>query len=233
MGTKRFVHVLSLSALALAFAVPAAASADTIKIGSSLTDPWTADALTGGTGTGVQISQGTPTSPLSLTAPADGTITSWSVKAGTMNILYALRVLHPNGGDSFTPTATATAPSVIPATSPDGVVYTYPASVPVQKGDQIGVDENTGGLPTYQSMATLTANDVTGYAGTAVNGTPTSFLTVGGDHYELLLQAEMKVCKVPDVVGKSQPDAGAALAAADSLVNGVVDQLSRSHQQRR
>lgn len=69
------------------------------------------------------------------TAPSDGVLLRWRIRmVGTSTI--RLRVLHPTGGGSYSPTATVSAGEL----TSNGAVQEFPARVSVKAGDRIGID---------------------------------------------------------------------------------------------
>ncbi len=119
------VAMISLAALA------ASATADT-TLGSKLEDGY--EAAFGGT-TGITVYQEAAPSEV-ISAPAGGTITSWSVRSGDLNAKYELRVLHPVGNE-FTAAGTS-APQTVPD-SEDKVRGPYSVSLSVTAGDRIAL----------------------------------------------------------------------------------------------
>jgi hypothetical protein len=76
----------------------------------------------------------------SYVVPAAGTITSWSFQDGAMPVTdLKLKVGRPAGGDNYTIIAESSAPSQTP-----NAVNTYPANIPVQANDVIGMTQNGG-----------------------------------------------------------------------------------------
>jgi len=73
---------------------------NTATIGSALQHPNTPSICTNCLG--VQLGQAGGSSPLSLTSPANGIVTSWTVRTGDIGAVYTLRILHPTGGNTFT-----------------------------------------------------------------------------------------------------------------------------------
>jgi len=130
---------VALTAAACAWAAPAAGAA-TITVGS----PFPAASPLGTMG---HTSAATTVANVALgeaganaTSPVTGTIVLWRVKTlGTGQ--YALRVLRPGDAGRYT----------VQGSSPQTVIVagdqTFPASVPIQAGDLIGVD-----IPSNQSM---------------------------------------------------------------------------------
>jgi hypothetical protein len=70
-----------------------------------------------------------------VSSPVNGTITTWRIRAGSTSGLAALRVVRPLAGGLYVSGgATALMMPTVDATS------TYPAQLPIQQGDLIGVD---------------------------------------------------------------------------------------------
>jgi hypothetical protein len=77
----------------------------------------------------------------SLQVPFDGTVTSFSLNAGSSGGSVRLRVLRPAGGGQFT--AVANGPA---ATIPDLGVSTFAVSVPVKAGDLLALDNDSSAI---------------------------------------------------------------------------------------
>jgi hypothetical protein len=75
-----------------------------------------------------------------LQVPSDGTVTSFQVNAGSSTGTVWLRVLRPAGGGQYTGVGTSA-----PETLALGV-NTFSASLPVQAGDVIGLDNDSSAL---------------------------------------------------------------------------------------
>ena len=196
-------------ASALMLSITAAASANTATIGSALQHPNTPSICSDCVG--VQLGQAGGSSPLPLTSPANGTVTSWAVRSGDVGAVYTLRILRPTGGNTFTSAGTSTAPSV-PGGTLDSIL-SHVASLPIKQGDAIGVALG----PTATGLPQFTSNnqaDVLGYS-TSVppDGTPVTFVPLGG--HELLLQATVQFCSVPNLHKLKKVTAKQLLAAAD------------------
>ena len=196
-------------ASALMLSITAAASANTATIGSALQHPNTPSICSDCVG--VQLGQAGGSSPLPLTSPANGTVTSWAVRSGDVGAVYTLRILRPTGGNTFTSAGTSTAPSV-PGGTLDSIL-SHVASLPIKQGDAIGVALG----PTATGLPQFTSNnqaDVLGYS-TSVppDGAPVTFVPLGG--HELLLQATVQFCSVPNLHKLKKVTAKQLLAAAD------------------
>jgi hypothetical protein len=188
--------------------LPATASADTATIGSTLSHQNTPSLCTGCVGVQAGASTGLSTFP--FVSPATGTVTGWSVRTADQNAVYGLRVLHPNGGLSYTSTAASALSPATPANT--DATYHFTTSLPIKQGDAIGVSVDAAhSLPQF---TTTSQSDVLEYALNFANGATTSFTNIGGLH-ELLVQATVKFCKVPNVHKLKKVLAKTALTNAD------------------
>jgi hypothetical protein len=191
------------AALVLPAALAPAASADTATMGSTLTGNYDGG-ISGAPTTSVQLAYDPGTSPNPVVAPADGTITGWKVKSADDGALYTLKVLRPNGpvslvtatNTNFTAIASVQAPSAVPAgtgaTTPTGEVFSYPASLPISKGDYVGMltGGTATGLPqafTNGVHANLIANN---FSGLPTDGNSADLLA--DEQHDLLLQATIE-----------------------------------------
>lgn len=188
--------------------LPTAASADTVTIGSTLSHPNTPALCVNCVGVQAGASSGLSSFP--FTSPANGLVTGWSVRTADTGAVYGLRVLHSNGGLSYTSTqASALAPAI---SSGSDATYHFTTSLPIQQGDAIGVSVDAAhNLPQF---TTTNNSDVLEYAINFANGTTTSFTNIGGLH-ELLVQATVKFCNVPNVHKQKKVNAKTALTNAD------------------
>ena len=184
-------------------AFSAAASADTVTLGSTLAGNFDGG-VSGAPVVSMQLSYASGTSPNPVVSPANGTITGWKVKSADDGAIYTLKVLRPNGpvnlmtatNSSFTGVASVQAPSAVPvgtgATTPTGEIFSYPASLPISKGDYVGVllGGTATGLPqafTNGIPQNLIANN---FAGQPADGTAANLLS--DEQHDLLLQATIK-----------------------------------------
>jgi hypothetical protein len=198
---------LALTAAALA----AGASADTVKIGSTLGHAENMGGELCSVCTGVQRSQVGGNTPLPLTSPANGVVTSWAVRTSDVGAVYNLRILSPAGAAAYAGAGTSPAITV-PLGTTDSVLVSA-VSMPIEQGDAIGASAGPSGhdLPSWPDNVNA---DVLGYAPVFVDGGPAATTTNIPGH-ELLIQATVKFCNVPNVVGQTQAAATAAIAAAD------------------
>lgn len=189
-------------------AVAGTTLANTATIGSDLTatsdaDPCLTPCIA------VQQSQTGGSSPNPLTSPANGIVTQWAIRS-TDNVTYGFRILRPAEANTYTSVVTALGED--PGTG--NSVLTYPVSLPISEGDAIGIGPVAGdsdaGVPEHDtSTPDVIAYNLTGQADGATAGfTPTP-------GHELLLQATVKFCAVPNVRKLKKAAAKKALAAAD------------------
>ncbi len=180
---RRVLAALALSLLA----IPAAAQG-TVTIGSSLQRA--ANASTGGCVGGTctlaigaldadrQAADG-------ISSPVNGTITTWRIRTGINTGPAALRVVHPLAGGLYTGGG-ATA-QVTPAAD---AISTYPAQVPIQLGDQIGVDCCGPGGATFFTTSTPQTTRLDFEPGPLGAGPGTS--PAGSDNFEVLVSADIE-----------------------------------------
>jgi hypothetical protein len=213
-------------AFAVGAGTSATASADKVTMGSTLAGNYDGG-VSGAPVLSVQLSYDPSTSPNPVISPANGVITGWKVKSADDGARYTLRVLRPNGpvslvtatNSNFTGAGSQQAPSAVPAgtgaSTPLGAVFSYPASLPINKGDYVGVQlgGSATGLPqafTNGVHQNLIANN---FAGKPTDCASDNLLA--DEQHDLLLQATVKFCKVPDLKGLKLADAQSKLAAAD------------------
>jgi hypothetical protein len=206
--TRRLVRIALASTLAVtALSVSSAtASADTVVMGSTLVSDYQGGISN--TAVTAQLSFDPATSTNPVVSPVNGTIVDWKVKSADDGAVYTLKVLRPNGPVSiippntsnFTSVASAQAPSPVPvgtfASSPTGAIFDYPASLPISKGDYVGVKTvgNPGGgadgLP--QAMANGLTQSVfaNNFASEPADGASADL--IADAQHELLLQATIQ-----------------------------------------
>ncbi len=126
---------------------PAAAAANTVTVGSPLTAALPSSPFNLQT---TAVNTALPEPGAQASAPGNGIIVSWKV-IGASGGPLKLRVVHPVGGGLFTGAGTT---SSGPITGPG--VLTFNASLPIAKGDLIGVD------PTNKSDALGAADALPG-----------------------------------------------------------------------
>jgi hypothetical protein len=118
-----------------------------------------------------------------LQVPFDGTVTSFSVNAGSTGGTVELRVLRPAGGGQFT--GAGTSPT---ETLSNTGVNTFTVSLPVKAGDVLGLDNSTSAL----MFDTNTATAITAYYQPSLADGSTAAPNVNRSGYRLLLSATVQ-----------------------------------------
>jgi hypothetical protein len=215
-GGTDFMRIRSIIAATAvcALAAPAAASADTVVMGSTLANDFEGGISTAPT-VSAQLSFDPATSTNPVVSPVDGVITGWKVKSADDGALYTLKILRPNGpvslvnttNSNFTSVASVAAPSPVPAgtgvSDPTGVIFDYPGnSLPIKKGDYIGLLSGgaVDGLPqdTTDGLAqNIFSNN---FAGLPTDGTSADLLS--DVQHDLLLQATIEYTPEKNSAGK-------------------------------
>lgn len=179
---------LALAALALPLlAIPATAQG-TVTVGSSLQR--VANASTGGCVGGtctlaIGALDGDRQASDGVTSPVNGTITTWRIRTGITTGPAALRVVHPLAGGLYTSGgATAQMTPTADATS------TFPAQLPIQQGDLIGIDCCGPGGATFFTTSTPQTMRLEFEPGPLAAGPGTA--PVGSDHFEVLVNADIE-----------------------------------------
>jgi hypothetical protein len=215
---SRIAGLSALTTLAACAAIAAPASADTTVMGSALTLPYQGGVDTSSGTNTIQTSQAGGSLPNPIVSPGNGIITDWKVRSGDPDTLYTLRVFTPStmAANTFTASGGVAAPAPIPPGTVDAI-FTYPGnSLPIKQGDHIGLlqtgtpdvgiaQNTTGGIP-----LNVIANK---FATSPADGVPTAFIP--DQQHELLLQATVKYCKVPNLVGQAEAATTPLLVAAD------------------
>jgi hypothetical protein len=244
--TRRIGQMALGAALTLTLfgALASSASANTVVMGSTLTNDFQGGISTGPT-LSAQLSFDPATSPNPVVSPANGVITGWKVKSADDGAIYTLKVLRANGpvslvtatNTSFTAVRSVQAPTAVPngtaVGTPTGVIFDYPASLPISTGDYIGVltggaDDDVPQITTSGLAKNLIANN---FSGLPADGTSANLLA--DEQHDLLLQATVKFCKVPDLKGLKLADAQSKLAAADCASTVTKKKLKKSKKNRK
>jgi hypothetical protein len=195
---------------------PGSVSANTATIGSALTEtsdanPCTAPCLA------VQQSQAGGSTPHPLRSPANGVLVEWAI-VSTDNITFGLRILRPTGPDTYTDAGTVLAPTPDPNPPVTGpVILRYPASLKIEQGDAIGVYAAGGasdaGVPQSNTPGTPSNVWAVNDMGQPIDGATATFVPEAG--HELLLQAAVQFCRVPNLKRLKKTTAKQELSASD------------------
>ena len=180
-----------------------AAPANLATIGSALDQPSDANSCLAPC---IAVQQGQVAgSPNPLTSPANGIVTQWAIVT-TDNVVFGLRILRPTGPGTYVGAGTAVAPTQDPNGPDNRLVLRYPASLPISQGDAIGVYATGGdsdvGVPQHNTPGVGSNIWATNPLGTPADGASASFTPESG--HELLLQATIRFCNVPNVVGQTE-----------------------------
>jgi hypothetical protein len=191
-------------------AFSSAASADTATIGSTLVNDFQGGISSAPT-VSVQLSYDPATSPNRVISPANGVITGWKVKSADDGAIYTLKVLQPNGpvslvtatNSNFKAIRSVQAPSAVPTgtavSTPTGVIFSYPASLPISQGDYVGL--LTGGavddLPQFTTSGLAMNKIANNFSAQPTDGTSANLLA--DEQHDLLLQATIQYCNVPSL----------------------------------
>jgi hypothetical protein len=208
----RNTFAAALAVTAAAVLLPGAASADTVKIGSTLGHAANTNGELCAPCVGVQRTQQGGTSPQSLTSPVNGVVTQWAVRTSDPNASYTFRILRPVSGTTYTSVGASSDLTVPPTTTDSTLINAI--SLPINQGDAIGIAVNNAGhgLPSWPDNV---QTDVVGYVAPpfADGTTSTPFIDIPG--HELLVQASVKFCKVPNLHRLKKVLAKTALTNAD------------------
>jgi hypothetical protein len=82
--------------------------------------------------------------PDGVTSPVNGIVTKWRIRTGGTTTSTSLRIVRPLGVGQFTGAGTSTA-----VTPPINTTIEYPAQLPIQAGDLIGINCCQPGTGTY------------------------------------------------------------------------------------
>jgi hypothetical protein len=142
-----------------------------------------------------------------VSAPANGTITSWSVSGASGGPLR-LRIVRPVGGGLFTGAGTSSAGTITGTGK-----LTFPTTLPVKKGDLIGVDPNNDSDAIGGALG-LPGSGFMFFNSELVNGGPGTAPAVSGAGEPALNAQVLLNCFVPKLKGKKVKAAKKALAKA-------------------
>jgi len=216
---RRFARFTPVAVLVVAGLVGAgSASAATQTIGSALNHAYQGGVCNNNC-LSVQQQRNLDVHP--LLSPVNGVVTEWKVRTGDPDALYTLRILTPAAGNSYISTTSLQAPAPVAAGTTDSILtYFATRTVPIRQGQAIGLlQTNGGGAGADVGLPQNTTNGVTtnvianNFNGAFLDGLGATFIS--DQQHELLLQATVRFCRVPDVVGQTQAAASQALAAAE------------------
>jgi hypothetical protein len=149
------------------------------------------------------------------TAPTDGTITSW--RAPLRGTHFRLVVIRPAGGLYSTPAISAVHSSAVFGPTP-----AIPTSLPIQKGDLIGIENGSGmGLDEFGLQQPVPGGTGRVWALPRLSAGPPRAGDPIAPDIEIALQATVSYCAVPKLKGKRVKAARKALAAAGCTVGKV------------
>jgi hypothetical protein len=173
----RAAGILAAAAIAALLVAPSAFAAEII-VGSPLSAKFTSLPI-GGTTALTAANTALPEPDALLRSPVNGTVVKWRI-TGAKGGPFRLRVLRPAGGGSYKGIDTSR-----PASNPDLPalgLQTFPANLPIQAGDLIGLDNVD---PTDQIGTANTAGaGVSGWSPPLADGaTAAPFLTVGNKEF--------------------------------------------------
>jgi PASTA domain len=197
------IGVATVIAACITLSGAALAPAKTVTIGS----PMTAAQPPIGFGASRTLTiTALPEPGATVSAPANGTVTSWSV-SGAIGGPLRLRLVRPVGG-LFTGAGTSSAGTITGTGK-----LTFPTTLPIKKGDLIGVD------PANDSDAIGGALGLPGslfmfFNSELVNGGPGAAPAASGPGEPALSAQVLLNCVVPKLTGKKVKAAKKALAKA-------------------
>lgn len=203
----------TLAAATAAALAPTAASAATQVIGSGLNQSYQGGVCNANC---LSVQSSLAVSPHPLVSPVNGVIDHWKVRSGDPNTLYTLRMMTPATGNAYIVTNSVQASSLTPPGIMD-TIFTYPGqSAPIMQGQAIGLLQTgaaVNGLP-QRTTNGITANVITNiFSGNFNDGLGAT--GIPDAQHELLLQATIQFCRVPNVLGQQRAAAQAALTAAE------------------
>jgi hypothetical protein len=205
----------TLLALAAALLGASGAQANTITIGDPLTNAsYTTSGFSGArTFFNTKLIDGSDPA-----SPVDGTVTSWTV--GRPDGSFAFRVLRKVGAVSYIALAGDDERQLVfdPAPSPP-----QPTNLPIKKGDLIALVDGGG-----TSLANSNMGSSVILESPAMVGGPAPLLFTTSTTNNYIFNATIRYCLVPNVIGKKQAAASAALAAADCPVGQILKPKNRA-----
>lgn len=211
--SRRLPTRVALSAIAATLLFAGTANAATVTVGSPLTATFTQTPASTEPGTFTNF---VLPSPANATSPTDGTVINWRFIGETGS--FAPRVLRSTGGTSHTAVATGVP---MPAAVPPAISGPFTTSLPIKRGDRIGID-----APTASTLGVATTTGATyltwapPLADGAAGRAPTSSVAS-----EVAISATIRFCRVPNLKGMTGAAARQALTAANCTI-GVATKSS-------
>ena len=138
--------LLAMAMSGLCWFYATSASAATVTVGSPLTAPYFSTLTCSGL-SGCMYANTVLTEPgANVTSPVSGRVVRWRI-AGNYQGPFVVRVLRPTGGGQYTGVG-----STLPVEASGTATVSFPASLPIQKGDLVAIDYENG-----RHLATATA----------------------------------------------------------------------------
>jgi hypothetical protein len=185
----------------LALLLTPSARAATVTVGQLFMP--TGSNTCGGTDLQATVASGTP-----YVVSAPGVITSWSFQTdATTPAGLKLKVAHSAGGSSYTIVAETPAGAQVP-----NAVNTYPAGIPVQTGDLIGI---YGGSGDCAEFTTNPADGALSADGDVAPGTTSAFVSAP----EAKIDVSAQEVLAPGI-GSVSPSAGPAAGGTSVTITG-------------
>jgi hypothetical protein len=206
-GILRRPLIVCFLAAVLVSVAAVSAQANTVTVGSSLTAPGFASVPFGAP---ASVTNSILPAPEIAASPVDGTVINWSV-IGSGSLTP--RVLRPEANGSYSAAGTGAAQNA----TVSGVSGPFPVSMPIKKGDLVGVD---GSDPATVSTAP-TAGATNLYFEPALADGAGDDTPLGTNPGEDAIGATVRFCLVPKLKGMSGKAARRALAAADCKLGTV------------
>lgn len=113
-------------------------------------------------------------------------------------------------------------------------IRNYTASVPIQQGDAIGLQNVSGtGVPLHTGAPLGLADTIAYSSASAADGSSALFSDTNGGTKEVLVRATISFCRVPNVAGLKRADAESALATAGCAAKATNKKLKRTKKNRK
>jgi hypothetical protein len=180
---KRLASAVSLVAIAALLVLPASGGA-TITVGSDLSRP-----VTDSVGGAITVLPQVP----DTISPVNGTVVGFKVKASPAGAFswgnVAVRVLRPFGSTFFDGVGTGLL-TPVPVATAANTTFTFPAQLPISKGDSVGIDVGSGGNAVQS--APVTGAKYGTWGPSLPDSAPPSAPTPGSAAREVLFNAQIE-----------------------------------------